>query len=125
MIGKPMITTTFAAFAATSIILTGTFNGPDYTMTIDPVGRAHVEFADGNSANIQFNTVFESSENVIARGVTLNSTAPSRTMPGDTVNLNTGLQVIVVLRPDMTIRASAPACWQGFNREPSQQTHSC
>lgn len=122
-----MIVSTFAAFAATSIIVTGTFVGPDYSMDVDNLGHAHVEFSDGQSANIQFNTVFQGDHGggVIARGVTVNSTAPTRTMTGDTVNLNIDLRTIVVLRPDMTLRASAPACWQGFNREPGQVLYPC
>lgn len=115
-----MIVTTFAAFAATSIILTGTFVGPDYEMTVDPVGRAHIEWSDGQSANVQFNTVFQNENTAIARGVTVNSTAPTRMMTGDTVNLSTGLKTLVVLRPDMSMRGWAPACWQGFNRSPNQ-----
>lgn len=121
-----MLVTTFAAFAATSIILTGTFVGPDYEMNVDSLGRAHVEFSDGQAANIQFNTVFTyPSGNVIARGVTVNSTAPLRTNTGDTVNLNTQLRVIIILRPDMSLRASLPACWSGFNRSPDQPAYPC
>lgn len=121
-----MIVTTFAAFAATSIILCGTFVGPDYSMDIDNVGHAHIEWSDGSSANVQFNTVFQSSNgNNIARGVTVNSTNSAHTVTGDTVNLSTGFKSIAILRPDMSLRNSAYACWAGFNRTTDQPAYPC
>lgn len=120
-----MFVTTFAAFAASSIIFMGTIAGPDYRMTIDPEGRAHVEFSDGTSANVQFNTVFVFPDDNIARGVVVNTTAPTRMLTGDTVNLSTNLRALTVLRPDLSIRMNEQACWAGFNRAPDQQVYPC
>jgi hypothetical protein len=109
----------FVTFAASSIILTGTFVGPDYTMTIDSLGQAHVEWYDGQSANIQFNVVYQTEGNATAKGITVNSTAPMRTMTGDTITLSTRQHTIIAMRPDGTVRTVAAACWEGFNRSPN------
>jgi hypothetical protein len=121
-----MFVTTFAAFAASSVLFAGTICGPDYDMVFGENGNAHIEFNDGTHADVLFYRVTIEPNNIVASGVVVKSTSPSHMKSGDNIALSNGYNTLSVISPDeMTIRMNSQACWQGFNNAGAPPTRFC